>query len=265
MTGVQTINSFKKVMQVSWNNGTQPVSSLSFENPVFSWFWYAVIVTVVDSSAFFLPVGVIHDGFVSRRMVKEHDTHTSPRNPVEQMTTSKLLKWWPFFVPYQMLRQQSVGMMSKSETKWIQMLQRLGQPKQTAICNRQQNSTFEFHWPRFELVREHKAIDQFYSNSLWSCHNQSSCLHWYELVLVLYARWLAVLKTCMGLDDRSSASCFPKQSSAGGVCFGPLSLDASATENFGWSFKKSNTRHGNITFWQARLLQLQLHDHLKGI
>ncbi len=149
-------------MQVSCNNGAQPVSSLSFENPVFSWFWYAVIVTVVDSSAFFLPVGVLHDGFVCRRMVKEHDTHTSPRNPVEQMTTSKLLKWWPFFVPYQMLRQQSVGMMSMSETKWNQMLQRLGQPKQTAICNRQQNSTFEFHWPYgLNLLENTKPLTSF--------------------------------------------------------------------------------------------------------
>ncbi len=83
---------------------TAPLNiSHTFENPAFSWSWQALVVTFVNTTAFFFHEGVWRHGiFVSRRTENKHDTRNPEIrfNSTSQMTTSTLLKCFQKSVPY---------------------------------------------------------------------------------------------------------------------------------------------------------------------
>ncbi len=69
--------------------------SHTFENPAFSWSWQALVVTVVNSTAFFFREGVWHHGiFVSRQNVKECDTQVSRKSCIIQSIRWRLRNSW---------------------------------------------------------------------------------------------------------------------------------------------------------------------------
>ncbi len=89
--------------------------SHTFENLAFSWSWKACIVTVVNTKAVFFFI------FISRRNVKERNTHT----PSRKFCRIQPIRWWlqnswsvSNFVchMHQMFSQLSVGVTAEAET-----------------------------------------------------------------------------------------------------------------------------------------------------
>ncbi len=69
--------------------------SHTFENPAFIWSWEAFVVTVVNTTAFFFREGVWHHGiFVSRRNVKECDTHVFRKSCIIKPIRRRLRNSW---------------------------------------------------------------------------------------------------------------------------------------------------------------------------